>query len=506
MVSREILSIVGAKAKRARAGPARGGRKWGPFAVGSLASSAALAACLAPIVAPHRGAGAAGAAGHASAPDVVLVVIDTLRRDALGCYGAKRGASPRLDQLAAASVVFENCLAPSSWTEPSTASLLSGLYPARHGCHEYARLPEGIELLSERLRAAGWRTLAVSGNLNASPSFGFDQGFDAFHFDGSDQAREYEDVAELVAHAERLLGEGDDGRPTFLWLQVMNVHGPYVAPDALRDRFRTAGAQEFPFQNEVWKDVMRKGDLARRAEATPARVADLADRYTAALAWTDEVLGGFFARRDARAGRRPELRIVTSDHGEELFDRGGFGHGFTLQREVVDVPLIVRLPDGAQAGRRVAAPVSLVDVPATVLDLLGLLDGEAGAGVGDGLSLVPLTSGGHLERDAPIVAQLERDRQGSAFLIQAWPWRLIRTAHDYAGRSDVVELFDLERDPAAARDASGDDAPRTASLLRLLELRRASLEERGLSAGAADLSDEQRRRLEELGYGQAGAR
>jgi arylsulfatase A-like enzyme len=433
--------------------------------------------------------------------NLVIVLIDTLRRDHLGAYGYAKPTSPHLDALARESVLFERCLAPSSWTEPSTASLLSGLFPARHGAHEYARLPDDVTMLAETLRDAGFRTGAVSGNPNASPLFGFDQGFETFSAPTGDVAREYPDVSALVAEAEQFLAR-DDGRRFFLYLHVMNVHGPYRAPPEYRERFLSRPFRDFPFQNDAWRAILRKGEVERRADVTPEHLNDLVARYDGAIAYTDEVLGAFLRRRLATGGDADDLLLVTSDHGEELFEHGGFGHGFTLHREVVDVPLLLRLPRGTGGGRRVDDPVSLVDVPATVLDLLAV--GEAGAATarGDGLSLAPTLRGEPLEREAPLVAQLERAKQGQAFLLQQWPLRLIATGHDYAGRRDVVELFDHGADPAERFDLAGRDPARTQKLREALARRREALEAQAFRAESSELSDEQRLRMEALGYGQ----
>jgi len=466
---------------------------WGATSVGCVPAATQEAPSAAPAAAPRR------------PPNVVVVVIDTLRRDRLGCYGGTRGLSPHLDALAAEATVFERCLAPSSWTEPSTASLLTGLYPTRHGCHEYAVLPPELELLSERFGAAGYRTVGVSGNPNASPQFAFDQGFDAFWFDASDHARDYPDVSELVGHAEALLAQ-DDGRPTFLYLHVMNVHGPYLSPDAWRDRFRRSGAVDFPFQNDVWRAVMRDGALERRKEVTPERLLDLASRYDAAVAWTDDVVGRFLERRRATVAGADEIVLVTADHGEELFDHGGFGHGFTLQHEVVDVPLLLRLPTGRVAAqRRIDVPVSLVDVPATLLDLAGLLPADAAGAVGDGRSLAPLLQGKEFERDAPLISHLERGKQGSAFLLQSGSLRLIETRFDYAGRRDVAELFELVADPREQHDLLAADPDRAARLRALLAWRRQRLEEQGLATEPLEMTAEQKAQMEALGYSVGGA-
>jgi arylsulfatase A-like enzyme len=436
-------------------------------------------------------------------PDVVLVVIDTLRRDHLSAYGYAKPTSPRLAELAKSSVVFDHAIAASSWTEPSTASLLTGLYPPRHGAHEYARVPAAATLLSEVLHAAGWKTGGVSGNPNASPQFGFDQGFDSFEFSGNEEAREYPDVAELVAKARAFLQKARASAPAaprFCYLHVMNVHGPYRAPPQYRARFVETPVEDFPFQNEIWKEILRKGRLERRKDVTPAKLHDLAARYDGAIAYTDEVIGGFVGELLAGDGGKNTLVVVTADHGEELFDHGGFGHGFTLHHEVVDVPLLIRLPGGEGGGARIADSVSLVDVAPTLLDRLGLLGTQPDGKFGDGLSLLPLLDGGKIERDAPIVAQVERGKQGKAFLLEQWPLRLILTGHDYAGREDVLELFDEVADPEERRDLLANDAARAGELRRKVATRRAQLEAAALPTTAAEVDEAMRRKLDALGY------
>jgi len=469
----------------------------GSAAAGALV--AALAAACGASEAPAARAAAAPAAAGAPPPNLLLVVIDTLRRDHLGLHGYPKPVSPNLDAFAREAAVFDRCVAASSWTEPSTASLLSGLYPARHGAHEYARVPPEAEMLAELLQAAGYRTGGVSGNPNASPLFGFDQGFDHFHFPGTDVAREYPDVSELVARAEEFLAQ-DDGRPLFLYLHVMNVHGPYRAPPEFRARFLEEPHAEFPFQNELWIDLLRRGRVERRGEVGAEQLRDLRARYDGAIAYPDQVLGHFLRRRRAAGGAGRDLVVITSDHGEELFDHGGFGHGFTLHRELIDVPLLLRRPGGEGGGLRIDAPVSLVDLPATLLDLLGLQPAGSEGRVGDGISLRPLLEGGAIERDAPIVAQLERGRQGAAFLVQRWPLRVIETERDYAGRTGVLELFDLAADPAERRDLAAEDPERAARLRAALRARRAALESQGLDAERPALDERTLQAMQALGY------
>jgi arylsulfatase A-like enzyme len=332
-------------------------------------------------------------------PSVILVVIDTLRRDHLGFHGYERDTSPGLDRFARESAVFENCLATSSWTKPSTVSLLSGLYPPRHGVHRNRRAHGDIEFVSERLRETGYATAAFSGNMHVSPTFGMNQGFD--HFKGGRRfgANNYPDIQELLAGASTWLQEQTE-KPSFLYLHLMNVHGPYRAASRYSDRFRSKSHRPFPFQNKLWKRIVRSGDLEQRKAVSDGHLNDLTARYDGAIAYTDEILTAFFDSLRDNGSLARSLVIITSDHGEELFDHGGFGHKRTLHSEVVDVPLLVRDPDGTGAARRIATPVSLVDIPATILDRVGLL--KPGEGFGDGRTLLPLLRGSETDAAEPV--------------------------------------------------------------------------------------------------------
>ena len=490
----EILSSVTALSKR--------GTIRAAAAAAALGLIALAIACLRDPRRPDGSSASASAAPGEARPNLIVVVVDTLRRDHLSLYGYAKPTSPGLAQFAKSAAVFERATAASSWTEPSTASLLSGLTPPRHGAHEYARIPAAVTMLAEVLKEAGYRTGAISGNPNASPLFGFDQGFESFYFPGNDEARDYPDVSELVAKAREFIAAGakEPARPFFCYLHVMNVHGPYLAPPEYRERFLERPCADFPFQNELWKEILRKGRIERRKEVTPEKVRDLTARYDGAIAYTDSLLSAFLSERLAAGGDRNDLIVVTADHGEELFDHGGFGHGFTLHHEVIDIPLLLRLPGGAGGGTRIETPVSLVDVAPTLLELLGLLDLQPGHRFGDGVSLVPLLHGGTVEREIPIVAELLREKQGEAFLIEQWPLRTIVTAHDYAGRRDVVELFDEVADPQELHDLAAADPARAAELRRAAAARRAALEAGAFASTREELDEAAKRKMKALGY------
>lgn len=440
----------------------------------------------------------AGCSAGPAPRSVVLVVIDTLRSDHLSLNGYPRPTSPGLDRIAAEGVAFEHCLAPGAWTKPNTVSLLSGLDPIRHGAHRERKIPDDLQLLSETLRDAGYDTAAFSGNPYVSERYRFDRGFATF-YDGGAGKRvwDYPDASVLLDAARGWLARPRE-RPVFLYLHLMNVHGPYRAPEPYRRRFLdgTDGDESFEFQDELWWAIIKAEDNPA-PRPTPGQRADLLARYDGAIAYTDELLTAFLDELRAEAGLADALLVVTSDHGEELLDHGNLGHRKTLYHEVVDVPLIVR--DGvSRGGRRVRTPVGLIDVAATILDLLGLV--PAGAGLGDGISLAPLVRGdGEISRSEPLLSHLDEAIERRASLVQRWPLRRLHIGP--SRRRDVVELYDELADPLETHDLA---AERPELVVELGELERAAherLRARALDPGADAMIDpELQKRLEALGY------
>lgn len=450
-------------------------------------------------------------------------MIDTLRRDHLSLYGYDRATSPYIDALAKDSIVFDRCIATSPWTLPSTLSLLSGLYPERHGVQTVAgkqQVSQDVEMLAERLSAHGYRTAAFSENPYVSPVYGVDQGFELFAHSLAPAARAYRDLSVPVGKArawlEALKTEAPD-EPFFLYLHVMNVHGPYKAPDPYRERFLETPSEPFPFKGPLWEDIMVRRCATCRDQITEPHLRDLRARYDGAIAYTDEVLGEFLQELRTSGVLDSAVLVVTSDHGEELFDHGGFGHGKSLHAEMLDVPLLIRPPGGAPP-RRIEEPVSQIDLPATLLDLLDLAPPEEQK-LGDGISLASLVRGeagdstgndteintddnGASElASRPLLAQVDAAMRARALMIQQWPWRLIETTQDYRGRSGTVELYDLEADPGERDDRASREPERLRQMIAVLrETQRELAREQARQGPAIESSAELERRLEALGY------
>jgi arylsulfatase A-like enzyme len=375
--------------------------------------------------------------------------------------------------------VFERTTAASSWTKPSTATILSGLPPAVHGATRIdRRLPPAVQTLPEVLREAGYRTGGFSANAHVTAATGFDQGFERFEF-----LPEIASADHLAPRAKAWLDEtAASGSPFFLYLHPIDPHAPYDPPEDLRRRFAprsAAGSGRLAAIHAAYRALDRK-----RPEA-PALIGGLAALYDADVASVDRSFGALLDDLD-RSGRLADtLVVVISDHGEEFGEHGGLGHGRTLYREVLDVPWVVRLP-GQTAGRRVATPAAHLDVMPTILAALGI---PAEAGLRGVDRLGPAT------RESPRFAYLDYEgRQGGS--VELGNWHLIEPWSRKFSRSG--KLFDLAADRIETRNFAAEK-PVRAGYLRSL-LRAEQLAERRRFAASAPLGAEERKALEALGY------
>ncbi len=330
-------------------------------------------------------------------PNVVLILIDTLRADRLSCYGWDRETTPAIDRYAARrGVVFEHVVAPAPWTLPSHVSLFTALDATRHGVNHQHGAPEGMTMLAERLRAEGYATAAMTGGGFLHQQYGFAQGFDRYA--AYDVGMGHDE--ELETGVERALGFLEDvgGRPFFLFFHTYEVHNPFRPRQPYLERLtgRTTdlvvdvvkGPQERQGAVRPRRGLaaMRDGALVERQ---PDDLYELAlDLYDAGIAYTDHHVGRLLDRLEASGVADDTVVVITSDHGE-LFGEHGHVNHYTLYRENLLVPLVVAAPDGRRAVERVTRQVRLVDVTPTILELVGL---DVPAGL-DGVSLVPLLDG-----------------------------------------------------------------------------------------------------------------
>ena len=361
---------------------------------------------------------------HRGRPNIVMIVLDTVRADHLPPYGYARDTAPFLAELAAKGVVFDRAYAASSWTSPSVATLFTSVYPFQHGViwgmkkmreagYRFNHLPSALETMPEALREAGYTTFAVSDNINVSPLTRFDAGFDRFE-SASDASSEA-----VNKRIKKWRADLDKAKPYFLYIQYMDAHAPYN-PRA------------------PWFDEFMKDPLAQQGERP-----DYVAAYDSEVRYMDDRFRGLY---ESLGWDRDTIIIVTADHGEEFWDRGMGGHAHTLHEELLHVPLIV-IGGGFPAGR-VARPVGLVDVLPTLRAMTGLPRDDRNEGV----SLLPLLEGGARGwRDRTLYSHLVTFDEGAIHEgIIDGRWKLIATR----GGSllyDIVDDPHEQRDLAAAR-------------------------------------------------------
>ena len=430
---------------------------------------------------------------------VVLVVVDALRADHLGIYGYDRPTSPEIDRWSAGGRIFERAYATSPWTLPSFGSILTGRLPSAHAAgievadqaradvevaaaRNFITLGAAVPTVGEALVANGYATAAFVTNPFLDPRFGLDRGFtDYDHFEASNtEIRRASAVVDLSldwidAHA---------GAPFFIMVHLFDPHLDYDAPPPYRGRFAQAldGVLELPVRG-LWPIRNRVADIGA------AEREFISAAYDEEIAYVDDQFGRLIRGLDTRRLLDGSLVILTSDHGEELFEHGGFEHGHSMYDEVLRVPLVIGGP-GVNPGR-VATPVSLTDLMPTILQAAAApLSGEIA-----GRSLLRPESAA---APRPLIA--ERVLYGpETKAIVAWPYKAILDVD-----SGETRLFDLSADPAEQRDLSATD-PQT--LRRLLGQLSAGLDQdRSPAAGAgAELDDDLVARLRALGYIGGGA-
>ena len=366
--------------------------------------------------------------------NVVLIAVDTLRADRLSCYGYESRATPRIDRLAQDGVRFDQVASNANWTCPSFASIFTGLSVSRHGVNRYGFLTplrSRWVTLAERFRAHGWATHSIA---YKPPLYdgGYDQGFDVSFNVPKDRVRADDNLAEAL---EWLAANHD--RRNFLFLHFNDPHQPFTQPPPYDGRPNGSdGDHPLPHPNQV-KNAASAADRERVREL-----------YDGEIAYLDDRIGAFLDELEARGLYDEAVIGFVSDHGEQLWEHGAFGHsGSMLWDEVVRVPLIVKPGAGDFARATVIeSQVRGFDIMPTLLELAGI-PVEEGL---DAESLVPLLRPGAEARDRLAIIECSRD----AIAVRTSRWKYITSSE--GGRKEL--LFDLERDPGETENVGPEHA------------------------------------------------
>jgi len=330
-------------------------------------------------------------------PNVLVVVIDTLRADHMALYGYNRETTPHLDAIAKQGVVFENDISPSPWTLGSHASMLTGRYPHEHGVDHDVALGTTYPTLPEVFARHGYRTGGVSANVHYfARRTGLARGFIHFNdyfYSAGDMF--YRTLWGRIVHKyapdsprfdevftrkrapqvnQELLSwiDQDRSKPFFAFINYFDVHDPYQPLLPYREMFNRAETNAAPPQIDQRIDRKDHPYLYRLSHMSPRDFQHQVDAYDGATYYVDEHIASLFAELDKRGLSQNTLVVITSDHGECFGDHGLLGHWNSLYREILHVPLIYYWPGKIPAGVRITKAVSAVSLPATVLDLAGI--------------------------------------------------------------------------------------------------------------------------------------
>jgi arylsulfatase A-like enzyme len=438
--------------------------------------------------------------GKPGPPNLVVVSVDTLRADAIGAYGGPI-ATPAFDRLAAEGVLFEQAIAPAPETAATHATLFTGQRVQRHGVvRNGTRFPAELVTLAETFRAAGYRTAAFVSSFVLDARFGWGQGFQLYdsafprsgetvrnragfwgqhEFDGFDRRAAATNQG-AIAWLE------DVEEPFLLFVHYFDPHAPNAAAAEAVQALPSGFARE---RAATWVELLDED------QRDVAQLRALIRGYHAEVMATDSALGDLLDALDARGLARNTLVAVTADHGEGLGEHGLLDHAAHLYEEQLHVPLIVRWPAALSGGRRVSATVGLVDLAPTLWELAGV---DASVASADGRSLAAAlrdggepSSGSVLSRRRTFARRFQ-GQLGTKFSVRTDRWKYIRSS---AGPD---ELYDLTSDRSELHNVWEREAEAVKQLGALLD---AHLEEHPLRESTPQLTEEERRALEAMGYG-----
>jgi arylsulfatase A-like enzyme len=432
---------------------------------------------------------------------VILYVMDALRADAVGHLTGRDGVSPHYDQMAREGVTFTHHRSVAPNTIPSTKALFTGR-PVVTGGDWKLRESEG-PTLAERFREAGYRTGLFSGNVYVSPSYGTDRGFEhvaqevLMDPDAAGPDALNDNAARAHAAALGWLRTLPPGAPAFLYFHTIHPHNPYAPPDPYRSLYTHGIRSSIDGSTETLVAV-RRGEIA----PGPADRERLRGLYEGSFAFNDAELGRFLGQIRSMTSPGEVLVVLTSDHGEELFDHGGVLHGYTLYEELLDIPLVLWWP-GRLAPRTVTEPTDTLDLHAMLMQLCGL----ESAGKSEGRPLLrraPRDGYVHLAAASSVVGGIYSAQSEHYKLIWAPRYGTEWGMGDGSGRSrDPEYLFDLQNDPGEKANLAGDRTLEAAWLRsRLLAwIQRNRKDETAHRPEPVDAETE--RKLRSLGYGNA---
>ena len=476
----------------------------------------------------QRAARETGSAGPAQA--VILVHMDTLRKDHLELYGYERATAPTLRRLAEEGAFFDNAITQTSWTKAATPTIMTSLYPSTHGVFQIPdQLPASATTVAEVFREGGYATVSFSSVAFTGKFTNLHQGFEELHESESTVGRAGPRGAKTAREfVDRLVGWLDDHRdvPSFVYLHFFDPHPPYE-PNRPYDTMWAdpKGRDEYIRQQELLKKFIASPFLADRGMATREELVKAGLDPEAFLRYSKDWYDGSIRGMDTEIARLVErlqelgmsdraVLAFFADHGEEFHDHGRMWHGQSIYGEMLRVPLIFWAPGRVPKGRKVEEPVGLIDVMPTVLEMAGLPLPKAA----QGQSFLSLLAAGGKSGGAgkagsgwtrrPVIAErqpqggTESQREIESYAIMDGDWKLIHNIAPPPERPEF-ELFDFYKDPLDQKNVAtehGDVVERLAGMLEGWHRMAKEARLKPDSEEAKGMTAEQLERLRSLGY------
>ena len=443
------------------------------------------------------------AGGEGEGPSVLLIIVDTLRADHLSCYGYDAIDTPSLEKLASDGILYRHAFSQASWTRPSIASIMTGLYPSTHQTmHKQNILPDDVTTLAEALDQDGYSTIGQPNNENIFPMRNFQQGFQvydvlepdffffatesAFHLTLYEQLRlvrerflfqskqvehYYQDAAVVNQHAFRWLDHMGTRR-FFLFLHYMEPHDPYF-----RHQYDGTGYAR-----------------VNNPSPSPEMAQIYLETYDGEILYLDKHLGELFQYLKDQGLYRDLLIVLTADHGEEFYEHKGWWHGTTLYEEQIHVPLIIKLPGDKGAGVEVEELVRSIDIAPTILTRVGA---EVPSRM-QGHNILPDSTGAVGGQD--YVFSEEVLEQNALQSIRGKEWKLILANEGNPRGLEPEELYNLPADPGEMTNLSGHEDDLVTDLRERAAEISASALEVAVKAQQKEMEEVERERLKALGY------
>ncbi len=434
--------------------------------------------------------------------NILLISIDSLRADHVGCYGYERNTTPTMDKVAADGIRFANAMSTSSWTLPTHLTMFTGRYQIAHGVmHESYTLSDQVPTMGEVMKAAGYATAGFVSAPYLAAHYGYSRGMDVYRDLSSEYGHRAEARSAIVSKELTELAvdwlEDNKDEPFFMFVHNFDAHYDYTPPPPYDTMFDDDYEGEMDGNHFIErKDVnanMDKRDLDH-----------ILALYDGEIRYADDHIGILLDQLRELGLHDDTIVLIVSDHGDEFFEHGNKGHHRTLYDEVLRVPMIVRLPDRAHAGTVVDEQVTLVDLMPTMLELAGI---DATDGM-QGISMAPLMAGRRSGRTAIYSAFLDKRgfnlqvgrRTSESKVIQHFN----RITHP---KQTPVERYDIEIDAGELEDIAPMTQVRTRGELDILaaflddqwtENRRINVLSHG--ANRIDIDDDTMEALKALGY------